>query len=160
MRDDVNGAGMPGIERQRLLRNSFGALELSVLLEGEGVHPKNARITRNLSRPVRQHFLDAVAHHAPPAKVEVERVCDRECEDVVRPVDEDGVIKHDRTCRIVVEPSARGHCMKERRIASVAACQFDRGDARGKRRSRSGVIGAHDECGTQTMPEYGIGVIG
>jgi hypothetical protein len=64
MRDSVNGAGMPRIEHQRLPRNSFGATVLSILLEGKGVHRKNARITWHLSRPVRQQLLDPVESDA------------------------------------------------------------------------------------------------
>ena len=138
MRDDVNGAGMPRIERQRLLRNSFGAPILSILLEGKSVHRKDARVTRHLSRPVRQHLRHPVAHHASPAKVEVERMRDRKRQHVVRPVDEEGIVERDRmagspssqaraaTAWRRAGSSLSGHAAS---IAAMLAASVDRGAA-------------------------------
>ena len=160
MRDDVNGAGMPRIERQRLLRNSFGAPILSILLKGKSVHHKDARITRHLSRPVRQRPRHPVAHPAPPAKVEVERMCDRKREHVARPVGEEGIVQRDRMNRIALEPSARGPGVRSRRIIGVGACRLDRSNARGGRRPRGSAVGAHDEGGAQTVPEDASRIVG
>jgi len=106
MRDDMNGARMTGIKCQRAPRDFFGKAVLSILLEGKSVHRKDARITRHLGHPVRQHLRDPVAHHAPPAEVEVERVRDRKRQNVMRPVDQDGPVKCDCMCRIAVAAKA------------------------------------------------------
>jgi hypothetical protein len=102
MRDHVNGAGMTWIECQRAPRDFFGAAVLSILLEGKGVHRKDTRITRHLSRPVRQHLRDSIAHHAPVAKVEVERVRHCKRQNILRPLGEDCAVKYDRIRRIAV----------------------------------------------------------
>ena len=133
MRDDVNGAGMAGVEHQRLPRNSFCAPILSILLEGKSVHRKDARITGQLSRPVWQRPRDPIAHAAPPAKVEVERVRDRQRQNVVRPVGKEGAIQGDRMNRIALEPSARSPGVTSCGIVGVGACPLDGGNARRER---------------------------
>ena len=154
MGDNVNGAGMTRIECQRAPRDFFGAAVLSVFFQGKSVHRQDARISRHLSRPVRQHHRDPIAHHAPSAKVEVERVRDRKRQNVMGPVGEDGAIKCGCTRRIAVKPSARGQCMTTRGMAGVRTRCLDRRNAGAKRRPRGGAFGAHDECCAQTMTEH------
>ena len=78
VRDDVNGARMAGVDGERASRGLFGTTILAVLLQGERVHRQDARITGRRSLPCRQHLRDAIAHRAPPAEPEVERMRDHE----------------------------------------------------------------------------------
>src|SRR5690349_2817991 len=86
MGDDVNGAWMSGIKDERAPRYLFGTTIVAVLLEGECVHRKDARIAGHAGFPFRQHVGETHPHHAPLAKVKVERMCDYERENVAWPI--------------------------------------------------------------------------
>src|SRR5215471_15730932 len=62
--DDVNGAGMSRVKGKRAARHPLGTAVLAVLLEGERVHRKDARVAGGGALPWRQHPSDAIAHHA------------------------------------------------------------------------------------------------
>src|SRR6516164_4391889 len=66
--DDVNGTGMSRVEGERPTRYLFSTTILGVLLEGERVHRKEARIARHRGVPFRQHLGDTIPHHASPAE--------------------------------------------------------------------------------------------
>ena len=72
MGDDVNGAWMSGIKDERATRYLFGTTILAVLLEGECVHRKDARIAWQCGMPFGQHVGETHSHHAPLAEVKVE----------------------------------------------------------------------------------------
>ena len=55
MGDDVNGARMAGIEEERATRYLFGTTTLTVLLERECVHRKDARVAGHGGFPFGQH---------------------------------------------------------------------------------------------------------
>ena len=160
MGDGVDGTCMSGIECQRTTRDLFGTTILPVLLEGERVHRKHARIAGHLAIPFGQHLGDTIPHHAPPAKVKVERMRNNKRENVARPIDDDGTVTLDRKSWIAVEPSTRRGCVMARRIVDVGTCRFDGGDARSKRGSLRDVVGTHDERGEQTVAEHASRVVG
>ena len=64
-------------------------------------------------------------HHAPLAKVKVERMCDYERENVARPVGNDGAVTLDRKSWVALEPSARRACVTARRIVLLGARRLD-----------------------------------
>ena len=160
MGDDVNGARMSGIEGERAPRHLFGTTILAVLLEGERVHRKDARVAGHCGVPFRQHLGDTIAHHASPAEAEVECMRDHERENVARPVDDDGAVTFERKSRVALEPSTRRGRVTACGVVDVWARRLDGGHARSKRGSRGGVIGTHDDRGAQTMAEDALGVVG
>ncbi len=102
MGDDVNGARMSGVERERAARHLFSTTILAVLLEGEPVHRKDARVAGRCSLPFGHHLGDTIPHRAPPAEAEVERMRDHKRQDIARPVDDDGAVTFDRENRIAL----------------------------------------------------------
>ena len=132
MGDDVNGAWMSGIEDERATRYLFGTTILAVLLEGECVHRKDARVAGHRGSPFGQDLGETDPHHAPLADVKVERMCDHERENVARPVGNDGAVTFDRKSWVALEPSARRACVTARRIVHVGARRLDGGHARGE----------------------------
>jgi hypothetical protein len=105
---------------------------LAVLLEGECVHRKDARVAGHGGFPFGQHAGETDPHHAPLAEVKVERMCDYECENVAWSVGHDGTVTFDRERRAVLEPSARRACMTVRRIVHVGAGRLDGSHAGGE----------------------------
>ena len=103
--DDMDGARMAGVEGERPTRRLFGLSILAVLLEAEGVHRKQARVVARFGVPIRKDLCDPVPQHASPAKAEVERVGERERDDVARPIDDDRPIAFERERG--VRPQAR-----------------------------------------------------
>jgi hypothetical protein len=160
MGDDVNRARMSGIERERAARHPFGAMILAVLLEAERIHRKDAGVAGLGGLPLGQHADDTLPHHAPLAEAEVERVCDDECQNVVRPVDDDGAVAFGRERLIAREPGPRGGRVTVRWRALLRVRRFDGGHARGQHGPRCVVVGTHDERGAQTVAEHALGIVG
>jgi hypothetical protein len=107
MGDDVNCAGMLGVKGQRTTRHFFGATVLAILFEPESIQRKNACIVRSRRIPFRQHLGDAISKHAPPAKTEVEGMCNGKRENVAWPVDKDCAVTFGRESLVAIEPCAR-----------------------------------------------------
>jgi hypothetical protein len=160
MGDDVNGAWMSGIEDERATRYLFGTTILTLLLERESIHRKDARVAGHCGFPFRQYMSETDPHHAPLAEVKVERMCDHERENVARPVANDGAVTFDRESWVALEPSARCTCVTSRRTVHVGARSLDGSHAASEGGSRSGGVSAHDQRGTQTMAENGAGIVG
>src|SRR5262249_18672985 len=98
---------------------------LAVLLEGECVHRKNARIAGHGGFPFGQRAGETQPHHAPLAKGKVERMCDYERENVARPGRNDSAAKFARKGWVALEPSARRACVTARRIVLLGARRLD-----------------------------------
>ena len=130
MGDDMNGARMARIEAKRAMRYLFGTTILAVLLEGERVHRKHARVAGHRALPFGQHLGDTISHPALPAEAEVERMRDHERENVPRPVDDDGAVTFDRKSRIALEPSTRRSGVTTCWLVLVWANRLDSGHAR------------------------------
>ena len=110
----------------------FGTAILAILLKGERVHGKDARVAGRGVLPFGQHLSDAIPHHASPAQAEVERMCDHESDKVARPVNDDGSVKFDRKSRIAPEPSTRRGCVTAGGMVHVRAFRLNDGHARSK----------------------------
>jgi hypothetical protein len=123
--------GCRGIEDERATRYLFGTTILAVLLEGECVHRKDARVAWQSGMPFGQHVGETHSHHAPLAEVKVERMCDHERENVARPVGHDDTVTFDRKSWVALEPSARCTCVTSRRIVHVGR-RLDGSHARGE----------------------------
>src|SRR5215475_1696437 len=67
MSDDMNCAGMMGIEGQRTTRHLFGAAILAILFEAESVQRKDAGVAWGRRIPLGKHLGDAISKHAPLA---------------------------------------------------------------------------------------------
>ena len=127
MRDDMNGAEMSRIDRERASRHLFSAAILPILFEAESIHRKNACVAGNSSVPFVQHLCDAISQHTPLAEAEVERMSDDKRENIAWTVDKDGAVTFDRKVLIAVKPSARCGRVAARRIVGVRAKRFDCG---------------------------------
>src|SRR5215472_16610252 len=115
MSNDMDGAGMPGIQSQRAPRRFYDATILPIFFESKGIHRKHAGVARHFGRPLRQHFREPVKHHASTAEVEVERVRNRKRQNVMRPSNKNSVIESGRTSGIAIEPGTRGGSVAARR---------------------------------------------
>ena len=158
--EDVDGAGMPGIDGERAPRQLFGLAILAVLLETERVHREHARVARHRGVPCGQRLRGAVPQHAALPEAKVERMGGREREHVVRPVNDDGAIAFGRERRVAVEPSARRVGVAARRIVRVRAISLDRSEARGEPRASGRGVGAHDGSGAQAVTRHVVRVLG
>src|SRR5215470_6008956 len=69
--DDMNCAGMMGVEGQGATRHLFGAAILAILFEAESVQRKDAGVARSRRIPLRKHLGDAISKHAPLASPEI-----------------------------------------------------------------------------------------
>src|SRR5262249_50789189 len=145
MGDDVNGAWMSGIESERAPRNLLGTAILAVLLQAERIHCEDARVAGQRVVPFGQHLGDTGAQHAPPAEAEVERMRDRERDDVARPVDDNGPVTFESKGRIAPQPCTRCGRVTTSRIVQVWGHRLDGGYACRKSGSRGEGVGAHYE---------------
>src|SRR6266700_246622 len=71
MDDDVNGARMLGVDGERATPSFLGATVLTIFLEAERVHRKDARVVGRRGLPFWQNPGDTIAQHAPVAEAEV-----------------------------------------------------------------------------------------
>src|SRR6266498_2084828 len=160
MSDDVNGAWIPWIECECATRYPFGTTILSILLKTECVHRKDTCVARQCGFPHLQHLGDAISQHSPLTEAKVECMSDRKRENVARPVDHDCAVTFKRKIRSVLKPSSRRGRVTMRVIVPVRACHLDRRNAGCGFRPCGPVIGAHDDCSTQTVGEYIRGIVG
>ena len=151
---------MQRFERQRAPRHPFGACILAIFLEAEGVHGKHARVAGCGCRPLRQDLGDPVPQHQPMTETEVERMRERKCEDVARPVDGEGTVLLERQGRIALEPGPRRRRMATRGIVRVGTRRLDDAHARRQRGSRADVVSKHNECHAQAMGKHVLRIIG
>jgi hypothetical protein len=158
MYDNVNGTRMSWVKGERATRHFFGTTILAILLKGECVHRKYARVAGHRGVPLGQHLGDTIPHHASPAEAEVQCMRDHERENVPRPVDDDSPVAFDRESRILLKPSTRRSRVATRGVVYVWAQRLDGGHARGKPGSLGAGIGTHDRCGAQTMAEHAVRV--
>ena len=150
----VDGADVPGVDRECAARKILRATILPVFLQPERVHREHARVAGHVAIPVRQHPGQPIAQHAPLSKAKVKRVGDDERGDVTRPVADDSAITREGQCGIAVEPGARCGRMPSGRIAVIRFRRLDHGQASRQRGTRLGIVSAHDERGAQAMAKY------
>jgi hypothetical protein len=117
----MNGSGMPRIEGKCAPCRLLSAPILAILFEPEGVHRKNAWVTKNRAFPFRHHLGDAISQHAPLAKAKIERMRNHKRENIARPIDQDGAITLDCESLVAVKPSTCRRRVTARRVACVWA---------------------------------------
>jgi len=121
MDKDVNCAWMPRIERERAARRLFGTAILTVFLETERIHRKDARVAGDRGIPFGYDAGKTIAQHPPLAEAKVQRIRGRERENVARPVIEDGAVTFGSETLLAVEPGARRGCVTACGIVLVEA---------------------------------------
>src|SRR3954464_6122682 len=92
---------MSWIDGERASRCFFGRTILPVLLEPERIHRQDARVAGHPELPFGQDLRQAIAQHLPRAKAEVERMCDLESENIVRPFSYDSTSVSEHALGIV-----------------------------------------------------------
>jgi len=160
VRHDVHGTRVGGLQVERSTRHAFGASIVTVLLEAESVHGKNARIAGCGRLPCGQHPSDPIAQHLPAAKSKVECMRDDKRDDVARAVGDDGAIAIERERGIALKPGARRRRVATRRMVRVRTGRLDDRYAGGKRGSCGNIVSKHNERGAQTMAEQALRVVG
>ena len=83
-----------------------------------------------------------------------------ERQNVMGPGNKNSAIESGRASGIAIEPSMRGISVATLGSTAVRTCGLDRSDARGKPRSRRGVVSSHNECCAQAMTKETFGVVG
>src|SRR5262245_45248889 len=157
---NVNRTRMLGVDGERAPGRLFGTTILTVFLQRERVHRQDARVAGHRGVPFRQHLGDTIAHHASPPEAKVECMRDHERENVARPVDDDGAVTLERESGVTLQPRTRRDRVSACGVVDVRTRRLDDSDAHGKRGSLSGGIGTYDDCGTQTMTEHALRVVG
>src|SRR5437660_1254902 len=142
MDDDMNGARMSGVEGERATRGLLGLTVLTVFLEPECIHRKDARVAGRRGFPSRQYPGDTIAQHALVTEAEVQRMCNHERENVAWPVDQDGAVTLDRESRIPVEPSSSRRCVTTSRTRLLRGRRLDGRYALCERGSRGDGVSA------------------
>src|SRR5262249_30234785 len=132
---------------------------LAVLLEGEGVHRKDAWVAAHPCLPFGEQLGNTIPHHAAPAKSEVQRMCDQERKTVARPVNDNGAVTFGRKAWIALKPSTRGGRVATRVVVRVVARRLDGCQALGKPGSFGVIVSTHDDGGAQTMAEWASGML-
>ena len=156
--DDVNGAWVSWVNSQGAARHFLSATVLTIFLKAKGVHRKHTRVMRRRVIPVGEEPGDTVAQHSPVAQAEIKRMGDHEGENVPRPIDQDGAIALGGDSRIAFQPGLCRRGMTMRRIPWFRAFRQE-SYAPSQRPSRSDIVGAHDQCNSQAMTEYILGVV-
>ena len=150
---------MAGIDGQSLPRYPFGGTIFAILFKTKCVHGEHTRISEHARLPLRQDLGDAIAEQEASAQAKVERMCGHERENIARIIDDDRAIKLGRGARIPSKPSSSSNGVTMGPMIRIGAGPHDKSNAGVKLFLSTCIIGAHNQCGAQTVSKHRFGII-